>query len=392
MLLYRLATSRCSSFLAPLLLIITFITGCDMGSKGAQALPPPPSVGVIEVQPQLVKVTAELSGRLEAWRIAEVRARVAGIIQSRLFDEGSEVSAGEALFQIDATPYKNAVRQAEANLALANANLLKARAQSERILSLGKAKVVSELDQINADASLKGAEAEVEAARAVLSSTYIDLEYAAVHAPISGRIGRSLVTEGALVGQNETTHLATIQQIDPIYASFSQSALAALNLRKAYVNEMVELNVEDHSLPVQLLLENGSVYSHPGRLLFGELAVERSTGQIQFRAVFPNTENLLLPGMYVKVVVEQAQYPDAFLIPQQAVTRSQEGDAVMVIGRDNQVVSRKVTIAGSKENHWIITKGLSAGEIVMVDGFFKAGPGTQVTPLIVDLNSPLALR
>lgn len=386
----RLIKSSSSFFL--FLMIASFMAGCDMSSQPAPSAPPPPTVGVIEAQPELVKVTAELSGRLEAWRIAEVRARVAGIIQSKLFSEGSEVKADQALFQIDATPYKNAVRQAEANLALANAKLLKARAQSERILSLGKAKVVSELDQINADASLKGAEAEVEAARAALSSTHIDLEYAEVHAPISGRIGRSLVTEGALVGQNEATHLATIQQIHPIYASFSQSAMAALNLRSAYVNKMVELNSDDHSLPVQLLLENGSEYSHPGRLLFGELAVERSTGQIQFRAVFPNPESVLLPGMYVKVVVEQAQYPDAFLIPQQAVTRSEQGDIVMVISSDDHVVSRQVTIAGSRGNHWIITKGLTVGDKVMVDGFFKARPGAKVTPVVVDLSSPVALR
>lgn len=386
----RLIKSSSSFFL--FLMIASFMAGCDMSSQPAPSAPPPPTVGVIEAQPELVKVTAELSGRLEAWRIAEVRARVAGIIQSKLFSEGSEVKADQALFQIDATPYKNAVRQAEANLALANAKLLKARAQSERILSLGKAKVVSELDQINADASLKGAEAEVEAARAALSSTHIDLEYAEVHAPISGRIGRSLVTEGALVGQNEATHLATIQQIHPIYASFSQSAMAALNLRSAYVNKMVELNSDDHSLPVQLLLENGSEYSHPGRLLFGELAVERSTGQIQFRAVFPNPESVLLPGMYVKVVVEQAQYPDAFLIPQQAVTRSEQGDIVMVISSDDHVVSRQVTIAGSRGNHWIITKGLTAGDKVMVDGFFKVRPGAKVTPVVVDLSSPVALR
>lgn len=391
MLLYRLAKNRCCGLLSPLVMTL-LISGCDMNSHNSPPAPPPPSVGVIEAQPRVVKVTAELSGRLEAWRIAEVRARVAGIIQSKLFNEGSDVDAEQALFQIDATPYKNAVRQAEANLAVANANLLKAKAQSERILSLGKANVVSELDQINADASLKGAEAEVEAAKAALSSTQIDLEYATVRAPISGRIGRSLVTEGALVGQNEATHLATIQQINPIYASFSQSAMAALNLRNAYANEMISLNAEDQSIPVQLRLEDGSDYPHPGRLLFGELTVERSTGQIQFRAKFPNPDNLLLPGMYVKVVVEQAQYPDAFLIPQQAVTRSAQGDTVMVISADNEVAARKVTIAGSKENQWIITKGLTAGEKVMVDGFFKARPGALVTPVMVDLNSPVASR
>ena len=371
-----------------LLLIATlFIAACDPAEDSHSMVQMAPKVGVITATPQLVKVTAELPGRLESWRIAEVRARVAGIIQSRDFEEGSEISKGQQLFQIDATPYQAAEAKAEANLAIAKANAVKAKAQFDRIDLLGKAKVVSELDLINADATMQEAKAQVQAAVAELNSARIDLQYARVVAPISGRIGRSKVTEGALVGENEATHLATIQQIDPIYASFAQNAQDALKLRAAYTHKLVKTNPEDESISVSLRLEDGSEYPLQGKLLFGELSVNPGTGQIEFRARFPNPHWYLLPGMYARVIVEQARYPDAYLIPQKSLTRSGDGDRVNIIDKANKVSQRRVTVVGSRDNHWIVTKGIEPGELIMVDGFFKAPPGATVEPVAVDATA-----
>lgn len=365
---------------AALMALSALLAACG----GGEAAPPQqgvPTVGVITVEPQLVMVTSELSGRLEPWRIAEVRAQVSGIIQSRDFVEGTDVKAGDKLFQIDPSPYQAAMHQAESTLAMARANLLKAKAQYDRFAALGKVKAVSELDEITANATFKQAEAEVEAAKAGVESARINLDYATVKAPISGRVGRSLVTEGALVGEGEATHLTTIQQVEPIYASFTQTVADALKLRSSYANKTLDLT-GDNVIPVRLILEDGSSYPHEGRLLFGELNVEPGTGLINFRAEMPNPDSMLLPGMYVRVVVEQARYPDGFLIPQKAITRSEHGDTLLLVGDDNVVSVQAVTIAGSMDNNWIVTEGLEAGARVMVDGFFKAQPGATVKPVI----------
>ena len=375
-------TLRAMSALSGLVLFGSLL-GCDNKIATAPNLAPP-TVGTIKVQPELVVVTAELPGRLEPWRIAEIRARVTGIIQSKDFEEGSEIHQGEQLFQIDPTPYEAAEARAEADLAVARAKALKAKAQSDRFKVLGKADAVSELDQINADANLQEANAQIKAAQAELNKARINLNYARVEAPIDGRIGRSKVTEGALVGANEATHLATIQQIDPIYASFTQNAQAALKLRATYAKREVQLNSDDLSLSVRLKMEDGSDYPTTGKLLFGELSVNPGTGMVQFRARFPNPDWYLLPGMYVRAIVEQARYPDAFLIPQKSATRNEKGGLVNIVTAENRVASRAITIVGSKDNQWIVTKGLSAGDKIMVDGFFKAPPGTLVNPLSLD--------
>lgn len=364
---------------AALLLLSLSMVACG-GGQAEPVQQNAPTVGVITVEPQLVLVMSELSGRLEPWRIAEVRAQVSGIIQSREFVEGSDVKAGQTLYQIDPAPYRAAVHQAESALAMAQANLLKARAQSDRFAALGKVKAVSELDEITANASFKQAEAEVEAARAGVESARINLGYATVKAPISGRVGRSLVTEGALVGEGEATHLTTIQQIEPVYASFTQTVADALKLRSSYANKTLDLT-GNNVIPVRLILEDGSHYPHPGHLLFGELNVDPGTGLINFRAEIPNPDRMLLPGMYVRVLVEQARYPDGFLVPQKAVTRSEHGDTLLLVDEDNVVTVRAVTIVGSRNNDWIVTAGLADGERVMVDGFFKAPPGATVKPL-----------
>ncbi|MFA5548583.1 MAG: efflux RND transporter periplasmic adaptor subunit [Porticoccaceae bacterium] len=372
----HLSTNRNSRIL--LLAISLALAAC--GGEPQQQEQGVPTVGVITAVPELVVVTTEMSGRLEPWRIAEVRAQVSGIVESRDFAEGSDVKAGQKLFQIDPAPYQASVNEAESNLAVARANLLKAKAQYDRIAALGKVKAVSELDEITAQATFRQAEAGVAAAQAAVESARIDLARATVRAPIDGRAGRSLVTEGALVRQEDATHLTTIQQIQPIYASFDQSAADALKLRNSFANKTLDLT-GDNAIPVRLILEDGSRYPHEGRLLFGEVNVDPATGQIDFRAQIPNPDRILLPGMYVRVVVEQARFPEGFLIPQKAVTRNEHGDTVLVVGEGDVVEVRPVTIAGAQNNQWIITEGLEGNERVMVDGFFKAPPGTRVKPL-----------
>lgn len=372
-------------FVVPLVVALA-VTACG-GPAEEGAIPQPPTVGVISAQPEEVHLTAEFAGRLEPWRIAEVRAQVSGIVLSREFTEGAMVEAGQTLFQIDPAPYQAKVKEAESQLAVASASLFQAKAQYDRIAALGKVKAVSELDEITAEANYQQALAQVEAAKAAVESARVDLDHATVKAPISGRIGRSIVTEGALVADNGGTHMATIQQIEPIYASFNQGSADALRLRTSYAAKSLTLT-KDNEVPVSLILEDGTRYHHSGRLLFGEASVEPSTGQINFRAEIPNPDHLLLPGMYVRVILEQALYPDAFLIPQKAVTRNEHGDTVLVLDAENKVTIKSVTIAGARANNWIVTEGLEAGDRVVLDGFYKIAPGRPVTPLHLDRPAP----
>ncbi|OGA46600.1 MAG: efflux transporter periplasmic adaptor subunit, partial [Betaproteobacteria bacterium RIFCSPLOWO2_12_FULL_63_13] len=262
---------------------------------------PPPEVGVVTVAPSTVGLITELPGRLEASRVAQVRARVAGILQKRLFREGSDVKAGQLLFEIDSAPYRASVASAEASLARAQANLTQATAQAERYKPLVEANAVSKQDYVNAVAARNLAEADVAAARAALQTTQINLGYASVTAPISGRIGRALVTEGALVGQGEATHLAVVQQIDPMYVNFTQSAGEVLRLRKAIKSGKLKRASASDSARVRVVLEDGTQYPKAGKLLFADLTVDPTSAQIMLRAELPNPEGLLLPGMYVRV-------------------------------------------------------------------------------------------
>jgi len=360
-------------------LVLAFLVTACGGTAEESASDQPPVVSVLSVHPQEVALVAEFPGRLEPWRIAEVRAQVSGIVLERTFTEGSTVEEGEVLYQLDPAPYQAQVAEAESNLAVARANLLQARAQHERIHALGELKAVSELDAITAEATFRQAEAQVEAAKAALDNARIDLGYATVKAPISGRIGRSLVTEGALVGEGEATHLATIQQLDPIYASFNQGSADALRLRNSFARQQLTLS-EDNTLPVQLILEDGNPYAQPGRLLFGEVNVEPTTGQINFRAAVPNEDHLLLPGQFIRVRLEQALYRQAYLVPQKTAIRDVGGDHIRVVNDDNVVVLKPVVIAGEQNNHWIVTEGLAPGDHLLMDNFFKAKPGHTVIP------------
>jgi membrane fusion protein (multidrug efflux system) len=354
---------------------------------------PPAQVGVITVAPQQVGLASELPGRLEASRVAQVRARVAGIVQKRLFREGGDVKAGQPLFSIDASPYRAALQSAQAALARSQANLAQASAQAERFKPLVEANAISRQDYVNAVAAQKTAEADVAAAKAAVQTAQINLGYASVTAPISGRIGRALVTEGALVGQGEATQLALIQQINPMYVNFTQSTTDVLRLRRALQNGQLQRKGNGEAVAVHVVLEDGSEYPHPGRLLFTDLSVDPTSGQVTLRAQVPNPDGLLLPGMYVRVRLVQAQLEGAILVPQQAVTRSNQGDTVLVVGADNKPAPRPVKIGQAQGSDWVVLDGLKAGEQVIVDGFQKMFvPGAPVKPVpwVVGASGPAA--
>ncbi|MCZ2497055.1 efflux RND transporter periplasmic adaptor subunit [Xylophilus sp. Kf1] len=342
---------------------------------------PPPQVGVVTVQPGVVGIDTELPGRIEASRIAQVRARAAGILQKRVFTEGSDVKAGQVLYQIDSGPYAATAQSAAASLQRAEANLAQASATVQRYKPLVEVNAISKQDYVNAQATEKQAAADVAVARASVSTAQITLGYAQVTAPISGRIGRSLVTEGALVGQGEATQLAVIQQINPVYVNFTQSVSEVSRLREAMQKGKLQRAAGAEAAVVHIVQEDGTTLPQTGKLLFTDLTVDATTGQVTLRAEVPNPNGTLLPGLYVRVRIEQAKVENAILLPQQAVTRTQAGDTVTVVSAEGKMTPRPIKINGSKDNQWVVTDGLKAGEQVMVDGFQKlqmVPPGTPV--------------
>ena len=340
-------------------------------APAAGAAPPPAEVGVVTVTAGTVGLVTELPGRTEASRAAQVRARAAGILLERLFREGSDVGAGQTLFQIDAAPYRAVQASAQAAVARAEANQMQAQAQAQRYKPLLDANAVSQQDYVNAVAAQKQAEADVAAAKAALQTAQINLGYATVTSPISGRIGRALVTEGALVGQGEATQLALVQQIDPMYVNFTQPVADVLRLRAAIAAGKLKTSGGAESAAVRIVLDDGSVYPAPGRLLFSDLSVDPSSGQITLRAEVPNPRGVLLPGMYVRARLEQAAAGGAMLLPQQAVLRSSQGDSVMVVAADGTVSKRAVKVGAAQDGQWAVLEGLKSGEQVLVDGFQK---------------------
>jgi membrane fusion protein (multidrug efflux system) len=337
-------------------------------------------VGVVSVTPGDVGLITELPGRLEASRVAQVRARVPGILQKRLFTEGSDVRAGQALFQVDAGVYEAALASAQAQVAKSEANLMQASAQADRFKPLAAAKAISEQDFINAQAAQKLAAADLAVARAAVQTANINLGYAHIAAPIGGRIGRALVTEGALVGQGEATQLAVIQQTDPMYINFTQSAAEVMKLRRAMDNGQLK-SAGNQAASVKVLLEDGTAYARSGKLLFSDLTVDSTSGQITLRAEIPNPQGTLLPGLFVRVQLEQAQAANAITLAQQAVTRTPQGDTVMVVGTDGKVTPRPIKIGGQQNGQWVVLGGLQAGEQVMVDGFQKLRGPAPVKPV-----------
>ena len=324
--------------------------------------------------------------------MAQVRARAAGIVQKRLFREGADVKAGQALFAIDAGPYRAALDSAQANLARSQANLAQASAQAERYKPLVEANAISKQDYVNAVAAQKTAEADVAAGQAAVRTAQINLGYTSVTAPIGGRIGRALVTEGALVGQGEATQLATIQQIDPMYVNFTQSTTEVLGLRRALQAGRLQ-SAPGGAASVQIVLDDGSTYGKTGKLLFTDLTVDPTSGQVTLRAEVPNPDGLLLPGMYVRVRLQQAQLDNAILVPQQAVMRTAQGDTVLVVGADSKPASRPIKIGSAQGSDWVVLDGLKPGEQVIVDGFQKMmvpGAPVKAVPWKATASAPAA--
>jgi membrane fusion protein (multidrug efflux system) len=337
-----------------------------------------------------VGLVTELPGRLEASRVAQVRARTPGIVQQRLFREGSDVKAGQPLYRIDPSTLQAGEASAKAALARSQANLGQARALAERYKPLVEANAISKQEYLNAVAAQKAAEADVVASEANVRTAQINLTYANVTAPISGRIGRALVTEGALVGQGEATPLALIQQINPLYVNITQSSSEILNLRRAIAQGRFK-QAGKEGAQVKVLLEDGSQYPQPAKLLFSDLQVDPTSGQVSLRAEVPNAQGLLLPGMYVRVQLEQAKASNAILLPQQAVTRAGQGDSVLVVDAQGHVQPRPVKVGGAQDGQWIILDGLKAGEQVVVDGVMKLQmmpPGAPVKPVPWKPGSP----
>ncbi|MBC7732876.1 MAG: efflux RND transporter periplasmic adaptor subunit [Bacteriovorax sp.] len=355
---------------------VVVLTACGQkdtppaGGPAGGGAPPPAEVGVVTVAPGPVGLATELPGRLEASRVAQVRARAAGIVQRRLFTEGTEVKAGQPLFQIDPAPYQASAASAHAAMARAQATLTQASTQAERYKPLMEANAISKQDYVNAVAAQQTAEADVAASKAAMQTAQINLGYASVNAPISGRIGRTLVTEGSLVGVGEATPLAVVQQINPIYVNFTQSTTEVLRLRKAIESGKFK-RAGGNGASVRVVLEDGTEYEKPGKLLFSDLTVDATSGQITLRAELPNAAGLLLPGMYVRVRLEQAQAEAGIVVPQQAVTRGSNGDTVMVVGADGKVAPRPVKVGSAINGQWVVLDGLKTGEQVMVDGFQK---------------------
>jgi len=385
--LFAMNAPSVSRFAASVVAAVLVLSAC--GEKPEDGPPmgmggdmPPPQVGVVKVAPGDVALVTELPGRLEASRVAEVRARAAGILQKRLFNEGSDVKAGQKLFQIDAAPYEAALAQAQASVAQAEASLAQSRALAERYAPLVQANAVSKQEYDNAVAAQKVAEANVAAAKAAVTTARINLDYASVTAPISGRIGRALVTEGALVGQGVPTELAVIQQIDPLYINFTQSAADALKLRAQVASGQYKQTSAD-TATVSVVLEDGSVHAQQGKLLFTDLTVDATSGQVTLRAEVPNPGAALLPGLYVRVRLEQAQVANGILLPQQAVTRGARGDTVMVVGEGGNLAPRPIKLGPAQGSNWVVLEGLQAGEQVMVDGFQKLPRGRPGDPIVV---------
>ena len=363
---------------------VLVLAACGGGKDTAAAKPaapamPPAEVGVVTEQPGALDLMAELPGRLEASRVAQVRARATGIVQQQVFREGSQVKAGQLLYRIDPAPYDAALASSRAQQAKAEAVLAQAAALLERYRPLVADKAVSQQEFVNAGLAVRQAEADVALARAAVQTASINRGYADVASPIAGRIGRSMVTEGALVGQGDATALAVVQQVDPLYVNFTQSASEAMKLARAL--ESGQLARSGAGAAVKVVLDDGTVHGQTGKLLFTDLTVDSTSGQVTLRAEVPNPGGRLLPGLYVRVRLAQAQAASAVALPQQAVIRTPQGDTVMVVNEEGKVRPRPVKLGRQQEGKWVVLDGLNAGDQVMVDGFQKLRGDAPVKPV-----------
>ncbi len=354
------------------------LTGCD-DKKAQQQSAQAPAVGVVTLKTEPLQITTELPGRTNAFRVAEVRPQVSGIILKRNFVEGSDVGAGVSLYQIDPATYQAAYDSAKGDLAKAQASANIAQLTVKRYQPLLGTKYISQQDYDTAQSTLQQANATVLAAKAALETARINLAYTKVTSPISGRIGKSSVTEGALVQNGQATALATVQQLDPIYVDVTQSSNDFLRLKQELENGT--LKQENGKAKVDLTTTEGVKYPQSGTLEFSDVTVDETTGTITLRAIFPNPNHTLLPGMFVRARLEEGTRPDALLVPQQGVARTPRGDATaMVVDKDNKVAVRQITAEQAIGDKWLVTKGLAAGDRVIVEGLQKVRPGAQVTP------------
>lgn len=359
-------------------ILIGLLTGCSEPAPQALTAPGLPEVGVYQVQSQSLTQVTELPGRTTDFRQAEIRPQVSGILQKRHFTEGQQVAAGELLYQIDPAPYQAALATAEANLSRAQAAATNAEQRLKRLQGLLASQVVSQQDVDDARATLLQAAAEVQAATAQRQVAQINLNYTRITAPIAGQIGRSLVTEGALLTANQSEVLATIRQLEPIYVDLTQSSSELLQLRRQIQHDGQQI------ISVSLELEDGSQYPAQGELQFSEASVDPSSGMVTLRAVFPNPDGLLLPGMFVRASLAQAGQTNAVLVPQAAVKRLPKGATqVLVVNNQQQVEARQVTLGRSYRQYWVVQEGLAAGEQVIVAGLQKVQPGAQVKAVVV---------
>ncbi len=354
------------------------LTGC--GQQTETPAQGPAEVGVVTIQPQKLAVTTELPGRTNAYQIAEVRPQVGGILQQRLFREGADVKAGAPLYQIDPATYQAAYNSARGSLASAEASALQARLRAGRYQELVAIKAVSQQDYDDAVAAQQQSAAQVAVARAAVDSARINLGYTRVTSPISGRIGKSSVTSGALLTANQTTTLATVQQLDPIYVDVTQSSTELLRLRRAV--DAGQVQRDGGKIKVRLRLEDGSVYSQTGTLEFSDITVDPETSTVTLRAVFPNPRLELLPGLYVRAELAEGVDEQAILAPQQGVSRNSRGEATaLVVGAGNKVEPRTLQVSRTVGDKWLVRDGLKAGDRLIVDGLQKAKPGSEVKPV-----------
>ncbi|MEJ2409589.1 MAG: efflux RND transporter periplasmic adaptor subunit [Novosphingobium sp.] len=352
------------------------LTAC--GKQAAQPPADPPPVSYVTVTEQPVTLTSRLPGRTSAYETSEVRPQVNGLIKARLFTEGDIVHKGQPLYRIDAAPYREQVARAQAALARAKASIASSAALARRYGELVKINAIAKQDYENAETSAAQARADVAAQQAALRNAQIDLSRTTIRAPITGRIGRSTYTTGALVTASQTNPLATIQRIDPIYVDIQQSSNDLLNLRQQILNGQV---ARDGNAHIKLQLENGTTYGPKGRLRFADVTVDPSTGSQVIRSVFPNPQGLLLPGMYVRAILEEGVRSNAILVPQRAVSRDERGNAVaLVVGPGNTIAQRKLTTDRTQGDNWIVTGGLKPGDKVIVEGAMMLRPGATVTP------------
>ncbi len=364
-------------------IVVGLITsGC--GSRQAAPQPGLPEVAVVTINPERVVLTTELPGRTSAYFVAEIRPQVNGIVQERLFNEGSDVKAGSVLYRIDPAPYQAAYNNAVAALAKSEANLPPIRLKAERYRELIAVKAISQQDFDNAIAALKQAEADIDYSKAAVESARINLAYTRITAPISGRIGKSNVTVGALATAYQGSPFATIQQLDPIYVDATQSSANLLQLKRNIAAGRIKGTGPDQAR-VKLLLEDGTPYPQEGTLKFSEVTVDPSTGSFILRMVFPNSKHILLPGMYVRAIVQEGVVDRAIVVPQQGVSRDPKGNPVaLVVDGSGKVEQRMITVARAMGDRWLVSEGLNQGDRLIVEGSQRVRPGASVKAVPFD--------